>query len=390
MSEGEVERTLILCIDGDNDIGRKAHIETPILSRNKNLEAATSLAVSDPEEADANAMFGAVKLYDQLTERYPNDVYQVATIAGDAMGGIEADRKMVKELESIIESFGATSVILVTDGYSDEDIMPLIQSRIPITSVQHVVVKHSERIEETWAVLLRYFRMLIEDPYYSRVSLGVPGLMLIILGILTVIGQLNNAGTVLSVFLGFVLIIKGFGLDERLSRYRMKLPSPARQLYLATAGVGVIVAVLGLIIGMYSTWGSLQTFAEAQSEIIPPLWEDSSWWLQKTPFIIGNFLLSAIDFVILGAMVSLIGGIASHYLEKDIKMLQSVVGIIVTFWLWQIAKESARVLLEPEKTLSLQSPLVIMTMAGVLTTIMSVFFIYGRFRDRFPLKQDES
>ena len=87
---------------------------------------------------------------------------------------------------------------------------------------------------------------------------------------------------------------------------------------------------------------------------------------------------------------SLIGGIASHYLEKDIKMLQSVVGIIVTFWLWQIAKESARVLLEPEKTLSLQSPLVIMTMAGVLTTIMSVFFIYGRFRDRFPLKQDES
>jgi len=148
MSKRE-ERTLILCVDGDNDIGRKANVETPILSRNKNLEAATALAIADPEEADANAMFGAVRLYDQLTERYPEEVYQVATIAGDAMGGIEADRNIVRELEGILDDYKATGVILVTDGYSDEAVIPLIQSRVPITSVQHIVVKHSERLEET-------------------------------------------------------------------------------------------------------------------------------------------------------------------------------------------------------------------------------------------------
>ena len=82
MSEpGGVEpRTLILCIDGDDDIGKKGGIDTPVLNREANIEAATSLALADPEEADANAMFGAVKLYDQLTEKYPDEIYQIATI----------------------------------------------------------------------------------------------------------------------------------------------------------------------------------------------------------------------------------------------------------------------------------------------------------------------
>ncbi len=43
-------------------------------------------------------MFGAIKLYDQLMEQYPDESFEVATIAGSSKGGVEADRKMVKEL----------------------------------------------------------------------------------------------------------------------------------------------------------------------------------------------------------------------------------------------------------------------------------------------------
>jgi len=55
-------KTLIICIDGDDDVGMKAKVNTPILGRDDILAAATSLAIADPEEADANAMFGAIKL----------------------------------------------------------------------------------------------------------------------------------------------------------------------------------------------------------------------------------------------------------------------------------------------------------------------------------------
>jgi putative flippase GtrA len=87
-------------------------------------------------------------------------------------------------------------------------------------------------------------------------------------------------------------------------------------------------------------------------------------------------MLAAIDLIILGAMVSLIGGVAAHYMRKDPKIWQNIVGIIVTFWIRFIALESAKFLIEPDKTLTLFSPLVVFTLAGVVTTIISVFIIY--------------
>ncbi len=374
-SGGKSERTLILCIDVDDDIGKKANVETPILSRNSNLEAATALALSDPEEADANAMFGAVKLYDHLMESYPDEVYQVATIAGSSRGGIDADRKVVRELEGILESFKATGVILVTDGYADESVIPLIQSRVPITSIQHVVVKHSERIEETWAVIFRYLRQMVEDPYYSRVTLGVPGIMLIIVGILLVFNQLQNAGMILTFVMGFVLLIKGFGWEHKLDILRLRLPPPERQLTLTSFSFGFILFLVGCVRGIINAPKHLEL-------VVPqPWWNDISWLLQNLASLTGHFLLEAIDLIIIGVMVSLVGGVAANYMKKDTKLWQNVVGMIVTFWLWFIAKESARVLIEPEKTLTLWSPLVFFTLAGVVTTIASIFVIYRSDKD---------
>jgi len=369
-SDGSHERILILCIDVDDDIGKKAGVETPILSRNKNLEAASALALADPEEADANAMFGAVRIYDRLLEKYPNEIYEIVTISGSASGGIEADRNVVRELESVLKDFKATGVILVSDGYADEAVIPLIQSRVPINSIQHIVVKHSERLEETWAVIFRYLKQLVEDPYYSRVSLGVPGVMLIIVGILQVFNQLQNAGMILTFVMGLVLLIKGFGWEDKLNIVRLRLPTPDRQITAASTSFGFILALVGAIRGISNAWKYLPN--------PPPLWwEDFAWWVQQSPNLVGHFMLAAIDLIILGFMVSLIGSVAAHYIRKDPKIWQNVVGIIVTFWIRFIALESARVLLEPDKTVSIFSPLVFYALAGVVTTITSVFLIYG-------------
>jgi putative membrane protein len=64
----KAERTLVLCVDRDDDLGVKAGIETPVIGREKNINAAVSLALRDPEEPDANAIFEAVRIFDRLTE----------------------------------------------------------------------------------------------------------------------------------------------------------------------------------------------------------------------------------------------------------------------------------------------------------------------------------
>src|SRR3972149_271212 len=182
------KRILVLCVDRDGDLEAKAGIKTPVLGRTENIDAAVSLALHDPEEPDANAMFEAVRLNDRLqNDKKPDETIEVATISGSELGGVGADRKIVDELNAVIESFNATEVILVTDGYTDEAVLPLVQSRVPVSSIRRIVIKHSESIEETAAVFTRYFRMLVDDPRYSRIALGIPGLLFLLFGILSLV-----------------------------------------------------------------------------------------------------------------------------------------------------------------------------------------------------------
>ena len=139
------KRILILCVDRDADLDTKAAIKTPLVGRELNLNGAVSLALKDPEEPDANAMFEAVSLHDRLQkDKKPDEVFEIATICGTELGGVGADRKLVAELNTILESYNADEVILVTDGYTDEAVLPLVESRVPVSSVRRIIVKHSE------------------------------------------------------------------------------------------------------------------------------------------------------------------------------------------------------------------------------------------------------
>jgi putative membrane protein len=369
----DTDQTLILCIDGDNDIGVKGKVKTPIIGREEILESATALAVSDPEEADANAMFGAVKLYDQMLKQYPKESFEVATIAGSSKGGVVADRKMVKELRTVLDIYPADEVILVTDGFSDEELVPIIQSRIPITSIHHVVVKHSERIEETYAVIFRYLRMLVEDPYYSRVALGVPGILLVIFGFLIASNQLENAGMVVAFVIGIVFVLKGFGLDERLAELRPRLPPPERWIILITTGLGGLVILVGVIQGLDFAWSIIPL-------PIAPFW-DLTYWATNSADILGAFIIKATDMVTLGLSIAIAGDMVSVLVQdrKNPTVWNNMIGILFIVLMNPISKEAAFIIRNPGTPITVFSPLIIYIVLGVILMTAVITWVYRRF-----------
>jgi putative membrane protein len=365
-------KTLILCVDQDDDIGKKAVVTTPVVGVDANKEAASALAIADPEEADSNAMFGAVKLYNELSTKYPVEEFQVATIAGSPNGGIEADRRMVKELEEVLSTYPATGIVLVTDGFSDDVLKPILQSRVPITSVHHVVVKHSQRIEETYAVLGKYLRMIVDDPYYSRIVLGVPGVLLLIFGFLIASDQLQNAGLAVVFVLGFVLFLKGFGIYNRITEIKPKLPPPEAQITFVSKVIGAMVVIVGCYQGASSAFAFIPNPGE-------PLWS-LNWWTGVFPTLVGIFILRGIDLIILGIMVAFIGSAVSYYFRNDDRFAQSVISINLAFWVRFIAIESAKIFENPEISLTPTSPLIFYTLASIATTIIAVYLTYKRYK----------
>ena len=368
----DTDQTLILCIDGDNDIGVKGKVETPIIGREITLRSATALAVSDPEEADANAMFGAVKLYDRMIKQYPDESFEVATIAGSSRGGVEADRKMVDELRTVLEIYPADGVILVTDGFADEELVPIIQSRIPIISIHHVVVKHSERIEETYAVIFRYLRMLVEDPYYSRVALGVPGILLVIFGFLIASNQLENAGMVVAFVIGIVFVLKGFGLDERLAELQPRLPPPERWINLVTTWLGGIVILIGVIQGLDFAWSIIPL-------PIAPFW-DLTYWATNSADILGAFIIKATDMVTLGVGIAIAGDLISVFVQdrKNPTIWNNMIGILFLVLMNPISKEAAFIIRNPGTEITVFSPLIIYIVLGVILMTAVITWVYRR------------
>ena len=368
----EPDRTLILCIDSDDDIGIKGSVKTPIIGREANIQAATKLALSDPEEADANAMFGAVKLYDKLMKDYPDEAFEIATIAGSGKGGVEADRAMVRELGRVQKQFVADGVIIVTDGFADEELVPIIQSRIPITSIHHIVVKHSERIEETYAVIFRYLKMLVEDPYYSKVSLGVPGILLVIFGFLMASNQLENGGMVVAFVMGIVLVLKGFGWDSKLAELEPRLPPPDRWINIITTGLGGIVFVIGIVRGLDSAWNIIPL-------PIAPFW-DLTYWATNSADLIGAFISKGTDMVTLGLGIAIAGDGISTYVQnrEDPKVWSNMIGILVLLWMRPISIEASHIIRNPGVTITVFSPLIIYTVLGVITLTLFVMWVYRR------------
>ncbi|MEM2106174.1 MAG: DUF373 family protein [Candidatus Bathyarchaeia archaeon] len=337
----EQKCTLILCVDRDNDLGAKAGIKTPVVGRDVNLNAAVALALKDPEEPDANAMFEAVRIYDKLREENQNEIFEIATISGSELGDVNADRKIVSELNSVLSAFPANEVILVTDGYSDQAVLPLVESRIPVSSVNRIVVKHSESIEETAALFTRYLKMILENPRYSRIALGLPGLLILILGVLSIFNLLYQYWIAFVFVISAYMLIKGFGVDKAAKRayvwVKEYTPPP---MYVQISTYSMIAGGLCIAIGSYLGWTGAANYV---ASITPPA--DPTGWFSLLPTIIAHFIKGSMDLIVVGICVALSGRAVRWYIERDVRLLRNAVLIVLIAWSRWILEGTANVLI---------------------------------------------
>jgi len=393
---------LILCVDRDGDLETKADIKTPLLGRSANVDGAVSLALNDPEEPDANAMFEAVRLYDRLNkEKQPEETFEVATISGSDLGSVSADRKLVGELNSLLETFTATEVILVSDGYSDEAILPLVESRVPVSSVRRIVIKHSESIEETAAIFTKYARLLMDNPRYARMALGIPGILVFIFGLLWAIdnsgiykGAISFYGMAIIIVLGTFLLVKGFGVDRSAkSLYRWARDYEPPPLLIQISNYTIISGILCIAVSVYLGIANVNMSAA-------PFPDDLGGLLGAAPRIAGYFIKGIEDLMIVGICIVLLGRSVRLYIERDSKLLRNAALIVSIAWFRWILDSTANLIFSPLYTdkpvASIDNPFfatfLFTIVIGILIGIASILLIYiinKSNKDFFKKKSDK-
>jgi len=195
----------VLVIDVDDDVGRKAHVHTPVLGVEQLERTALSLGSADPQDSDVNAILAGVQVYKELRDEGKEAF--VALLSGDARMGIHASRRIAEQLREVIEKTGVKSCILVTDGRSDEEVLPIIKAQLPIIGTKLVVVKQAKELEKTYFVILEKLR----DPYFARILLGVPAILILLFSLSSFFGW---GWQPIAFVVGLYLLAKGFGWEH--------------------------------------------------------------------------------------------------------------------------------------------------------------------------------
>jgi len=355
-------KLLVICIDRDDDLGRKTGIPTPVVGRDACIEAAQRLALEDPEDADSNSIFYAVKTYEDLVSKGYNA--QVITVTGVENRGVQADEKVALQIKSVLKKFSANGAVIVSDGEDDEMVIPVIQNVIPVISVQRVVMQVSRTIEHSYAVFGKFLKLVMYNPKYSKFFLGVPGILLLIGGIGAVTGYNAEIFAVLVTILGGAFLIRAFDIDKAWANWAKPTPEGFIRMFTLITGLILIAASIPAGIATVSA-------ENISSDVgIVNIITDN--------VVIGQFVSGMIPFLWIGLGTIFVGILFSNWLNRKLRHITDILRIVVLVALYPTVHQFTNILMYEESSFSLILPLV----AGFAVTAASATLLIRRYRKR--------
>jgi len=360
VSASTANRLLVICIDRDNDVGEKAGIVTPVIGRDACIEAAQRLALEDPEDADSNSIFAAIKTYEDLISK--GYKVEVVTVAGVKNKGVHADEKILAETRKVLERFSANGAVIVSDGEDDESVIPVIQNVLPVVSVQRVVMKVSRSVEYSYAVFGKYLKMIAYDPRYSKFFLGVPGILLLIGGIATVFEITGEIFAVLVSILGGAFLIRAFDIDRAWSSWSKPTPMGFIRMFTMVAGVLLILSSVPAGISTVDV-----ELIEADTELITKITDK---------IIIGQFVAGAIPILWIGIGAIFAGTLLSNWIGEIPRQISDILRIIVLIALYPTVAQFTNIMIYDESSFTLIPPL----LGGLAATLVSATILFKKYR----------
>ncbi|MHA7646639.1 DUF373 family protein [Nitrosopumilus sp. S4] len=353
-------RLLVICIDRDNDVGEKAGILTPVIGRDACIEAAQRLALEDPEDADSNSIFSAIKTYEDLISK--GYQVEVVTIAGVKSKGVQADEKILSETRKVLEKFSANGAVIVSDGEDDESVIPVIQNVLPVVSVQRVVMKVSRSVEYSYAVFGKYLKMIAYDSKYSKFFLGVPGILLLIGGVATIFGYSAEIFAVLVSILGGAFLIRAFDIDKALSNWSKPTPMGFIRIFTMVTGVLLILS------SFPSGWSAVDVnLLESEVEILGKITDK---------IIIGQFVAGALPILWIGLGAIFAGTLLSNWIGGIPRQISDILRIIVLIALYPTVAQFTNIMIFDESSFTLIPPL----LGGLAATLVSATILFKKYR----------
>lgn len=361
-TESKTSRLLVICVDRDDDIGVKAGVVTPVIGRNACIDAAQRLALEDPEDADSNSIFAAVKTFEDLVSK--GYQAEVAIVAGTENKGVQGDEKIVSQVKAITMKFAANGAVIVSDGEDDESVIPIIQNVLPIVSVKRVVMRVSRTVEYSYAVLGRYLKAIAFDSKYSKFFLGVPGMLLLIGGVAIVLGLTREIFAVLVSILGGAFLIRAFDIDRAWTNWNK--PTPGGFIRTFTLVAGIVMILASITAGISSIDPGITANPDSILKLVVN---------QQTT---GLFVSGMLPFLWIGIGCIFGGSLLSSWFKGSLRSITDILRIIVLITLYPIVSQFTTIMIRGDSPITLIPPLLF----GLAVILISASLLFHKYRKK--------
>ncbi len=295
---------LVLCVDLDDDLGRKTGFSTPVIGREPVEEAAVALATADPEDSDVNVIFQActsttISPTARKASRSPSSP---GTIRRRQRQPRSRRRSRYRPREPLDR--GRRHCLVVTDGAQDESVIPIIRSRVPIDGVRRVVVRQAQNLESMYYTI----KQVLDDPETRGTVLIPLGILLLIYPLALIGSVLEMPGFVLgttSALLGLYLISRGLCLGDRLDA---TVERARRSLYAGrTTLLAYVVAAALFVLGGVSGMETLESV------------RDSTTGSLEVPVMLAALVNGAILWFAAAGLTTSLGQITDEYIAGSLE-----------------------------------------------------------------------
>ncbi|AGB36538.1 DUF373 family protein [Natronococcus occultus] len=238
--------TLVVCLDRTDDVGRKTGLRSPVVGWEAVRALVTDVGLADPEDSGVNSLLETLRVAQDLRDDGEDVV--VAVVSGDRESMVSADRSVASQLDELMATHDPESAVVVIDSAEDERLVPIVESRVRVDSVDRVVVRQARDIESTYYLLKQF----LADEELRQTVLVPIGLTLLVFPMLAwFVGPAEGAAAITTV-IGLFLLYKGFNVDELVTglAHRVRESLYSGQVSVVTYAVAAGLTLVGIFVGV--------------------------------------------------------------------------------------------------------------------------------------------
>jgi putative membrane protein len=204
--------------------------------------------------------------------------------------------------------------------------------------------------------------MIAYDSKYSKFFLGVPGILLLIGGIGTVVGYTAEIFAVLVSILGGAFLIRAFDIDRAWSSWSKPTP---------TGFIRMFTMVTGVLLILSSVPAGISTIDSGIIESNGGLIESLS-----NQIILGQFVAGSLPILWIGLGAIFAGTLLSNWIGGIPRQISDILRIVVLISLYPIISQFTNIMIFDESSFTLIPPL----LAGLAVTLVSATVLFKKYR----------